>query len=707
MINLEILAPGGGFNSSIHAFEAGADAVYVGLKSFSARQGATNFTLEQLRKLKTYASQHNKKIFVAINTVLKENELPEVIESLHHLSLIKIDALIIQDMGLAYIVKKFFPEMTLHASTQIAVHNSQGVDILKKAGFSKIILARELTMEEIKTIRNLHKDVELEVFIHGAMCYSVSGICLASGMLLGRSGNRGACGQICRTWFESDQGDKYQFSANDLQAGKLVRELSEIGVDSLKIEGRLKSPEYVSHTVSYYRSIIDEKSDNIIKEEETLSSLSFSRNQTSAFLKDPKGVNMINPDYASQTGILGGTILSKGKSRFTMISETDLSARDGLLILDKNGAQPFALKSDGKKNHYAKGEKIVVQYDGEVKEGMTVQKISGHNLQLKEFNEKSWKPWKCTLPLFVELKKKSIHVSTRLFNREITIKEPINLEKSTSGRSIVEILSQNFLKSGSSIFSAEVTGCKNSTDLKDNEIFISLPEIKAVKNSLYELLEKTLPTVIKEITESIINKINKKTNELERTPIEVFSIPLRQEMVCGSSMIPFIIEPINTDKNEIYYPLPPLLFNQKDFMRVENEIESISSNPGKKIIIGLNNISHLCFTEKYRERKNIFFFTDYCTYIANSAAALFYREKISRLLFSYYWIEDSEGSLNDLKVIEKNFTPHLFVSRICYKKHNGLGACKNCSKNLKYELKQRNKTFMVEVKDCITWLFQK
>jgi putative protease len=707
MSNLEILAPGGGFNSSIHAFEAGADAVYIGMSSFSARKGAKNFTLEQLRRLKAYAVEFNKKIFVAINTILKEEEMPEVIRMLHHLSLINIDGIILQDTGLAYIIKTYFPEIEIHASTQMAVHNSQGVAFLKRYGFSRIILARELTLQEIKHIRNEHKDVELEVFIHGAMCFSFSGICLASGMILGRSGNRGACGQICRTWFESEQGNTYQFSANDLKAGTLVKQLKEIGIDSLKIEGRLKSPEYVSHTVSYYRFLIDGKNEKKVDEEEELSALSFSRDQTTAFLSNHKGDNMVNNRFASHTGIPAGRVVSVGHKSFTMKCLTDLSDRDGLLIPDDQGSQQFAMKSDGKKSHYIKGDNVTVFHSGKVKQGAEVHKISGHNLQLKEFNENSRKPWKTPLTIHVELNKNSLSISSSLFNEKLTREEDVRIEVSRSGKPINEILTQIFSKSGTSLFTLKEIQVKNRTEYEDNGIFIPLPVLKKIKSDFFDYVEKELREILTEKSDAIYNFIKEKAAEGQYVRVPEIEVPLRQEMTSKGSMIPFSRD-FQPDENKNHFiPLPPLLFNEQDFKRLEEQIETLSQDITQNVLIGINNISHFHFVEKYEQKENISFFTDYCTYIANSASLLFYREQIRKLEFSYYWIEDKEGSLHDMKKIEKDFKPHLFVSRICYRKHNGLGSCNNCGKRFTYDLKQQNNSFQVEVQDCITWLFQK
>ena len=704
MFKPEILAPGGSFNTSIHAFEAGADAVYIGMSSFSARKGAKNFTLDELRRLKSYAVEHNKKIFVALNTILKEQELDEMIHLLHHLFLIRIDAVILQDPGLAYIIKNFFPQIEIHASTQMAVHNADAVEFLKNEGFSRIILARELSLSEIRKIRELHRDVELEVFIHGAMCYSFSGICLASGTLLGRSGNRGECGQICRTWFESSSGNKYQFSANDLKAGTLAKDLQKMGINSLKIEGRLKNPEYVSHTVSYYRSLLDNKDKDIVLKEETLSELSFSRNQTTAFFNNPKGENMINNRFASHTGIPAGKIISAGNKSFVLKSETDLSDRDGLLIINDSGNDQFALKSEGKKSFYKKGESLTILYSGKIRTGITVYKISGHNLQLKEFNDNSWKPWKSSISVKIILEKNVIYFHTSIFNKSVIVKENISFEKSRSGIDIIEILRQNLSKSGLSIFNINEIDLENKTGLLNNELFIPLSHLKGIKNLLYKQIESEITKIIDRRCETIRSTIKTRLNTYSSEQTVQIKIPPRSEMNPFSAIIPFTEEKFQSDLNKIFFPLPPLLFGNGDFEKLEKNIEEMIDKD-KTVIIGLNNVSHFRMVQKYKDNKNIFFFTDYCTYIANSACELFYRERIERLLFSYYWIEDPKGNLNNLRKIEPDFTPHLFVSRICYKKHNNLGSCENCTKDLRYELKQKNRDFTVIVKDCITWLF--
>jgi len=673
------------------------------LSSFSARKGAKNFSLEALRKLKNYSEKHNKKIFVAINTVLKDEELDEVIYLLHHLTLLKVDALILQDPGLAYIIKQHFPDLEIHASTQMAVHNSRGVQILKDEGFSRIILARELTLSEIRLIRETHRDVELEVFIHGAMCYSFSGICLASGTLLGRSGNRGECGQICRTWFDNN---KYLFSANDMKAGYLVRELQEMAIDSLKIEGRLKSPEYVSHTVSYYHSLIHGAKKTRTEKEETLSALSFSRNQTSAFFKSPRGTDMINNNYASHTGIVAGKVISAKPGKFRLKSETDLSDRDGLLFLRRNEKFQFALKSEGKNTFYKSGETLTVLSREKIDPGVTVYKVSGHDLQLKEFKEESFKPWKTPMVSNVLLRKNSIVLQGEISNQPIEVSEMITLEQSTSGKDINTILIDVLTKSGTSLFAIDSVFIENQSELHENEIFIPLSVLKKLKNSFYQKIEDSLELIFRTSGKAILNSIN---HELEKTDFigNPFKIPHRNKMNPTGGIIPFITSDSRFSEKVLFFPLSPLQFHENEFTEIERQIENIASDKTRTVVIGINNISHLSLVDKFSEKKNVLFFTDYCTYVANRACELFYKKKIEKLLFSYYWIEEKSGYLNNLRKVEADFNPHLFVSRICYKLHNNLGSCDNCSKNLFYNLKQRDREYSVIIKDCITWLFQK
>ncbi len=215
---VELLAPAGGPDAAFAAFHYGADAIYLGLKKFSARAEAENFTLDELAEVTAYAHslQPRRRVFVTINTLIRQDELPELVETLAAVADIGVDALIIQDLGVYQLVRRHFPELELHASTQLAVHNRAGAEALRRFGFTRVVLARELTFEEVRDITGT-AGIETEVFIHGALCYSYSGLCLFSSQTLGRSGNRGKCAYSCR--------DSYEISGapDTLRDGVLVK----------------------------------------------------------------------------------------------------------------------------------------------------------------------------------------------------------------------------------------------------------------------------------------------------------------------------------------------------------------------------------------------------------------------------------------------------------------------------------------------------
>jgi putative protease len=285
-MDCELLAPAGDFETALSAFAAGADAVYLGLKDFSARAFAKNFTYDEIDKLLRYASANgNKKVYVTFNTLVDQCDIEDAVSHLAKLSSLGVHGVIVQDIGIAKICREYFPDLDLHASTQMVVHNLEGVMALKDLGFKRIVLARELSLEEITSIAKRCSDVELEVFIHGALCYSISGLCLFSAIEKNRSGNRGKCAYCCRLPHKGSNGKTtLPFSMRDLRLDGDIKHLIEAGVKSLKIEGRMKSPLYVSSVVSYYRSIIDSsKSPVSIQDVETV----FSRN-TTRFLFDGK-----------------------------------------------------------------------------------------------------------------------------------------------------------------------------------------------------------------------------------------------------------------------------------------------------------------------------------------------------------------------------------------------------------------------------------
>ena len=282
----ELLAPVGSLESFFAALENGADAVYCGLKEFSARAKAKNFTLVEVEKMVAHAHRHHRRLHVALNTLIKEKELPRLVGILADLAGAGIDGLIIQDLGVWRLAKTHFPQLPLHASTQMAVHNAAGVAMLERMGFARAVLARELSLAEIEAIRR-QSTIELEHFVHGALCFSVSGQCLFSSAANGLSGNRGRCAQPCRRKYLNRQQPGYHFSTSDFCAISQLPQLLKAGVISLKIEGRMKSADYVARVVAAYRGVLDAPESGrkqAMQEAREQLALSFGRQATKGFL---------------------------------------------------------------------------------------------------------------------------------------------------------------------------------------------------------------------------------------------------------------------------------------------------------------------------------------------------------------------------------------------------------------------------------------
>ena len=383
---VELLSPAGGLDAGYAAFHYGADAIYLGMKKFSARAEAENFTLDDIDAITSFAhsmpassntqnpspyplpqgegkqqQEQKRRVFVTINTLILQNEMKELIEALGALADIGVDALIIQDLGVYNIVRKHFPELELHASTQLAVHDRAGAEALRQMGFARVVLARELTLEEVRDI-TATSGIETEVFIHGALCYSYSGLCLFSAQTLGRSGNRGKCAYSCRDSFQvsgapdtlrdgsnvkrsADQG--FAFSMKDLALPDHLPALQEAGVSCVKIEGRKKSPLYVATTTDYYRRLLDGKlSDAERHSKEADMQTVFSRPWTRLFMQSHKYKEVADRDTVGHRGTPIGSvqeIINPGSESplLRFVTSRAIQRHDGLQIDVPGLGKPF------------------------------------------------------------------------------------------------------------------------------------------------------------------------------------------------------------------------------------------------------------------------------------------------------------------------------------------------------------------------------
>ncbi|MBQ4093705.1 MAG: U32 family peptidase, partial [Oscillospiraceae bacterium] len=244
----EILAPVGGKEQLIAAVRSGADAVYLGAKGFNARRNAENFGNDTLGDTVRYCHSHGVKVHVTVNTLVRDDEMEQLLETLDEIADSGADAVIVQDLGVMRLIRSRYPSLDIHASTQCVVHNSEGAKFFEEMGLSRVVLARELSLQEIKKIRQ-NTSLELEVFVHGALCMSISGGCYLSSVIGGRSGNRGLCAQPCRLDFGCG-GKDHVLSLKDLSHIRYIKELADAGVCSFKVEGRMKRPEYVAAAVT-------------------------------------------------------------------------------------------------------------------------------------------------------------------------------------------------------------------------------------------------------------------------------------------------------------------------------------------------------------------------------------------------------------------------------------------------------------------------
>ena len=337
---VELLSPAGDIEKLKIAVQNGADAIYMAGKKFGARAFSKNFDDDEILEAIKYCHLYGVKLYVTINTIVYEDEVEEFINYVEFLYKSNVDAVIVQDLGMADLIHKKFPDLELHASTQMNIHDIKGLKLLKEIGFKRVVLAREVDLETIKQMKK-EVDIELEVFIHGALCISCSGNCYYSYFEMNRSGNRGMCAQLCRQpykLYKDDKeiilDDKYLLSPKDLCTVKKLDELIEAGIDSFKIEGRMKSSEYVGLVTRVYRNKIDynKVSDKDINDIKKV----FNRGFTLGNLYNQKGHDFINGYKPNHMGILVGEVLSYSKGKVKIKLLEDINQEDAIrFILDK------------------------------------------------------------------------------------------------------------------------------------------------------------------------------------------------------------------------------------------------------------------------------------------------------------------------------------------------------------------------------------
>jgi U32 family peptidase len=344
MPTVELLAPAGDWDCARAAVENGADAIYFGLDvGFNARARATNFHVEQLPKLMDMLHRQGVRGYVTLNTLVFTDELPRLEENIRILAAAGVDAVLVQDLGAVQLIRQICPEMVIHASTQMTLTNAQAIEQVREFGIQRVVLARELSLREIKLIRSA-TDMPLEVFVHGALCVAYSGQCLTSESLGGRSANRGQCAQACRLPYEmicdGQQRDlgpvRYLLSPQDLAAYDLVPQLIDAGVCSLKIEGRLKTPEYVANVCQQYRRAIDQtlqgQHQRLSPDQKNDLEMSFSRGFSPGWLEGCDHKQLVPGESSAKRGVLLGTLYEQRGPRLAVDLVCSLATGDGIVL---------------------------------------------------------------------------------------------------------------------------------------------------------------------------------------------------------------------------------------------------------------------------------------------------------------------------------------------------------------------------------------
>ena len=516
MRTVELLSPAGTFETARAAFASGADAVYAGMKEFSARAEAGNLSPEELEGLVAYSRKlpdgRTGKVYVTFNTVVDDADLGKAAQTLATIADIGPDGIIVQDLGIARMARRAFPSLHLHASTQLVAHNLEGVLALRELGFERVVLSRELSIEDMRSISS-RCGCEIEVFVHGALCYSISGLCLFSAMELQRSGNKGRCAYCCRHRYTTGEGERtLPFSMRDLRLDGDLDALVESGVASLKIEGRMKSPLYVSTVTRRYRDLLDGIEAGATREDiETV----FSRRTTTLYAHGREAsdsADVIDPASLGHLGAPIGTVKRLAKDRDGRLwmrfhTTRHIERHDGLQFTEGTGEKPFGFgvgemrKAISRRNVFEAeaGEDLEVllpqPQPGErplasrIRDGMTVYMSASGELK-RRYPIPPWRPGDYDLgrriDVKVRLSPEGVSARARCEGLgDVEVQEKVSLDMAKDPSRTSGAVEKAFSRMGGTHFTAE------SVELEEGaEFFAPMGVLNSVRRSLAEALQR-------------------------------------------------------------------------------------------------------------------------------------------------------------------------------------------------------------------------
>ena len=539
MFKTELLSPAGNMKTLISAINNGADAIYVGGKMFGARAFADNFSNDELKEALKYCHLYGVKLYVTANTVIFENEIEEFLDYMKFLYEIGVDAVIMQDLGMISLVRKLIPNLEIHASTQINCHNDESLYLLKEMGLTRAVLAREMSLSDIKKLKC---PIQKEVFIHGALCVSYSGQCLFSSLNGGRSGNRGRCAQCCRLPYElyDKQGKiktegKYLLSTKELCTVYNIKDVLDAGIDSLKIEGRMKSPEYVGYVTRVYRRLIDEyySGGNPKVTEEEINNLMvlFNRNFTNGYLFDDSIYNSKSPNHL---GVSLGKVVKVNSDKIFIKLDSDLHQEDGIRFCESS-----------------KGMILNMLYN---EKGLLVNHISKELINFINNVENKKIPISFNVKAIIN---KPLEVSISDGVNVISVKS-IVLEKAKNKPTTKEEVCSKLNKLGSTPF------CLDKCEITLDDVFIPMSFLNEVRRDLCDkLISKRC-----ECNNKVNFKYEKKVIEQNNDSMSAL-VRNEKQLKCVLGKMRIYTEDYELykkykDKN-VFYKLPRIMHNFPDF----------------------------------------------------------------------------------------------------------------------------------------------
>lgn len=691
----EILSPAGNMECLYAAITAGCDAVYLGGYIYGARAFSNNFSEEEIIKAVSYAHEYGVKVYVTVNTLIYENEVETFMNYVDFLYNANVDALIVQDIGMMDLIRQTYPDFDIHASTQMHIHNIEGVKLVEKMGLTRAVLARETSIDTIKEIKS-NTNIELEIFVHGALCISYSGQCLMSSLIGGRSGNRGTCAGSCRQKYDILDENKnkvndleYNLSTKDLNSLENIGRLIDIGVDSLKIEGRMKSPSYVYLVTKLYRTAVDSycNSGKVEIDEDTLKNLkkTFNRKFTKGFLFNTDNNDIINPFRPNHLGIEIGKVIKVNGNKVTIRLKEELNLNDGIrFIEDDKGLIVTKMFKNGKTVTEAFPNDVIEIYvDDAIKNNSIIVKTLDYKLNKEINNIIKENDRKALINGIFEAHKnnKMLLTITDSFN-EIKLESENIVEEAINIPSTYDNVKKQLVKTGNTPFKF------NDIEINmDDNLFISIKELNELRRkALDQLLEKRKQ----------IKRIYLKTN-YHRDVVDYSNEHIKSIYVKTLEQYDKVKD---NDYDRIYVDLDAFdrVRDDKVFLRLPRVMNNFNEYNNHILVGELGSIN------KYKDID-----TDFSLNIVNSyAVALLNSLGVKRITLSY---EMDDKQINDLiKAYKNRYKSNPNLSIIVYAKEEIMISKFNVLKfyNLKDNgyLKDRfNNLYRINIKNDLMYIY--